>query len=155
MAGTSWRHRHWEGLEFDTPGSWIEVPGPTFLLMHPERSDLAYRPTFTARVTHPQGRSLTQITSLTAAFNSSALGGSHWIDAAPSRLHSPQGLVPGRRLVFVHESPAGDLLTYSWTYLLDEGRLLEMNAHCTVFQSVDLQPLMLHLGDTVRWEETR
>ncbi|MFC0247941.1 hypothetical protein ACFFIO_05440 [Citricoccus parietis] len=152
MTVQAWRQRRWDGIEFDTPESWADVPGETFRMMHPERSDLAYRPTFTARVIHPQGRSLTQVASLTAAFNSSALGASHWVDAAPSRLSSPRGLIAGRRMVFLHESPVGDLVTYSWAYVLDEERLVEMNAHCTVFQSIDLRPLLLHLGDTARWE---
>lgn len=155
MVTTSWRKRPWGGLEFDTPDSWTEVPGPTFLLLHPERSDLVYRPTFTARVSPPQGRSLGQAASLTAAFNASALSGSHWVDAAPCRLDTPSGPVPGRRLAFVHDSPAGDLMTYSWTYLLDDERLVEMNAFCSVFQSVDLQPLLLHLGDSARMEGAR
>lgn len=146
----AWRRLSWENLVFDVPSSWQQLPGRELTVVHPPRADLDYSPTFTARYVPSLGRSLPQLASLSAALLTSTAPNCLWLDAAPFRLASGTSVRHGRRQIFLHSSPAGELVSYQW--LVEDGdRVLEMSSHCTVRQSRDLQPLMLHLGDSVGW----
>ncbi|NUL47258.1 hypothetical protein F7P69_18940 [Cellulosimicrobium funkei] len=145
----TWRNLTWQDLTFEVPSSWRQLPGQDLTVVHPLRDDLDYTPTFTARYVPTRGRSLPQLASLASAVMTSTAPKCLWLDTAPFRLSSGTEARNGRRQVFLHASPAGELVSYQW--LMEDGeRLLEMSAHCTVAQSRHLQPLMLHLGDSVR-----
>lgn len=145
----AWQLLSWHDLVFEVPASWRRLPGEALTVVHPDREDLGYTPTFTARRIPSRGRSLPQAASLAAAVLTSTAPECLWLDVMPLRLSAGGEILNGRRQVFIHSSPAGQLVSYQWV-VEDHDHLLEMSAHCTVPQSRHLQPLLLHLGESVR-----
>ena len=149
-----WRHETWQDLTFEVPATWTSHPGPDLVLTHPTRADITYTPTLRARYLDAQGRTITQSATLTAAVMTSLVQEGYWLDVLPVRLQSGTATRLGRRQVFVQSSSVGDLITYLWLFEAGD-LLLEVSAYCTVAQSVHLQPLLLHLGDSITWNPDR
>lgn len=141
----------WGGLTFEVPSSWEVLPTEELTVVHPAVDHAAFRPTFTARFVPAEGRTLTQTASLAAAMVTTTAPNCFWLDTAPVVKTDRSGARRGRRQIFLFSSPVGELFSCQW--LVEAGdRFLEMTAHCTVWQSAHLQPLMLHFGDAARWE---